>query len=231
MRCFAGLLICFVAVGGARGWADELPNFTPAHDFSGNYLMSGNGEPKTLAVEYGAGPRIARITPEGNGGYILYDFAAHDAKMVIPPMRQYMDMPELAEQANLLQGAHGNPMPDETGAPARPEIQDLGPETIAGRICEMTKVTDANDGKWSEICTTHDGVILEIKTSQGDDIVAQAISYGAVPVADLQVPAGYSGFGMPGMAGGGMSLPGGLSLPGGMSMPGGVNMPGGGTGQ
>jgi hypothetical protein len=231
MRCLGILLIGVATAGGAPALADQLPNFMPSRDFSGTYLMTGNGDAKTLAVEYGAGPRIARITPEGNGGYIIFDIAAHDAKMVIPPMHQYMDLPELAEQANLLQGAHGNPMPDETGAPARPQIQDMGTQTVAGQTCRMTKVTNANDGKWSEICTTGDGVILEIVTSQGNHIVAQEISYAHVPMADLQVPPGYSGFGMPGMAGGGMSLPGGITLPDGISMPGGMSMPGGGTGQ
>jgi hypothetical protein len=229
------LLSCLITVS-APAWADQLPNFIPAHDFSGTYLMTGKGDVKTLAVEYGAGPRIARITPEGNAGYIIFDLDAHDAKMVLPPMHQYMDLPELAQQANLLQGAHGNPMPDETGAPARPQIQDLGPETVAGRRCEMTKVTDANDGKWSVICNTEDGIILEIKTSDGNDIVAQTISNAHVPMEDLRVPAGYSPFGMPGMPGGmslpgGVTLPGGMSLPSGMSLPNGMTIPGTGTGQ
>jgi hypothetical protein len=67
------------------------------------------------------------------------------------------------------------------------------------------------------MCVTDDGVILSLLSSNGDKIVAQTVSYGAVPDADVQLPPGYTKFAMPQMPG---MAPGAM---GGMQMPGGQN--------
>jgi hypothetical protein len=213
MRPPAILLATALLCTAGAALADPLPNFIPTHDLTGTYLMtSPNGDgPKHLAVEYSAALRTARITPDEGGGYILYDFGAHDAKMVMPPMQRYMDMPQLAAQANLVQGAGGNPAPTDASPPSHPQIDDLGTKTIAGHDCRVVKVTDQTDGHWSKICSTPDGVILEVTTDEGDEFIAQTVSYAAVPPADLQIPPGFTAFAMP-------TLPNGMTMP--MPMPG-----------
>jgi hypothetical protein len=208
MRPPAILLSTALLITAGAALADPLPNFVPAHDLTGTYVMTspkGDG-PKQLAVEYSAALRIARITPDQGDGYILYDFGAHDAKMVMPPMQRYMDMPQLAAQANLIQGAGGNPPPAASGPPTMPRIEYLGTKTIIGHDCRVTKVTDPNDGHWSQICGTPDGVILEVTTDESDEIIAKAISYAPIAPADVQIPPGYTAFAMP-------TLPNGMPMP------------------
>jgi hypothetical protein len=224
MRTKTALLASMLCLAARTALADPLPNITPDHDFSGTYVMTKpDGSAKTVAVEYGAGRHTARIAVQDNPGYILYDFGTRDAKLVMPQIQKYMDMPALAAQARLVQSGGG---PADNGQPNTPPlVQTLGTETIAGHDCRDTKITDTTNGHWSEVCSTAGGIILQVKSDEGDTVVAQTISESTVPDEDLDVPPGYTLFVMPGLPGG-MVLPGGMQMPSGMQMPPGMTIPG-----
>lgn len=189
--------------------ADQMPSLIPAHDVSGTYLFTTNNGPKTMTVEYSKAVNVLRLNPQGGTGYILYDFTAKDAKMVMPQMQRYMDQPQIAGRAASIQGS-GNG--DDVS------VAKGGSETIAGHDCTDYTATDHTKGTSSTLCVTDDGVLLKMSSSEGDSAVAQSVSYAAVPEADVQVPPGYSAFAMPQMPAG---MPGiGPGAMGGMPMPG-----------
>src|SRR6516165_2717835 len=102
-------------------WADQMPNLIPEHDVTGTYLITSQGESHTMTVQYSKSANVLRLDPQGGQGYILYDFAAHDAKMVMPDMQRYIDQPALASRAQALQGGNGDNV----------TITKTGTETIA----------------------------------------------------------------------------------------------------
>lgn len=172
--------------------ASSMPNLIPAHDVSGTYLVTGKEGAKTVTVEYSKSANVLRINPQSGAGYILYDFTAKDAKMVMPQMQRYMDRPEMASQAASIQGkGNGDDVTVAKG----------GTESIAGHECTDYTATDHTRGTSSTICVTDDGVLLKL-ASTGSSVVAQSVSYGAVPAADVQVPPGYTAFVMPQMPAG-----------------------------
>jgi hypothetical protein len=186
--------------------ADQMLSLIPAHDVSGTYLFTTNNGPKTMTVEYSKAVNVLRLNPQGGTGYILYDFTAKDAKMVMPQMQRYMDEPQIAGRAASIQGS-GNG--DDVS------VAKGGSETIAGHDCTDYTATDHTKGTSSTLCVTDDGVLLKMSSSEGDSAVAQSVSYAAVPEADVQVPPGYSAFAMPQMpAGMGPGAMGGLPIPG-----------------
>jgi hypothetical protein len=191
MRRFMPVLAATLLAGPA--FANEMPNLIPAHDVSGTYLINGKDGAKTVTVEYSKSANVLRINPQSDAGYILYDFGAKDAKMVMPQMQRYMDRPEMADRAEALEGkASGDDVSVVKG----------GTETIAGHDCTDYTVTNKTKGTSSTLCVTSDGVLLKLSSSEGGSIVAQSLSYNAVPASDVQVPPGYSQFVMPQMPAG-----------------------------
>lgn len=194
----ASLLATPLLAGPAR--AESMPNLVPAHDVSGIYLITGQNGTKTITVEYSKAANTLRLNPQERAGYILYDFTSKDAKMVMPQMQRYMDRPEVASRAQLLQGKVGGD--DVT-------IAQTGTETIAGHRCTDYTATDHTKGKSVTLCVTGDGVLLKL-VSDKNTVVAQSLSYAPVPAADVVVPPGYTQFTMPQLPGamGGMAMPG-----------------------
>jgi len=206
MRCLTPALAATLLAAPAL--ADSMPNMIPAHDVSGTYLIINKPGPQTLTVEYSKSANVLRVnTPQG-GGYILYDFGSKDAKMVMPQMQRYIDETQMASQ--YAPAAHTGGTDGGAGSSSNISIAKGGIETIAGHDC-----TDYT------MCVTDDGIILSLLSSNGDKIVAQSISYAAVPDADVQLPPGYTKFAIPQMSG---MPPGAMSgAMGGMQMPGGQN--------
>ena len=187
MRC---LIPAFAAtLLAAPVLADSMPNLIPAHDVSGTYLVTGRNGPRTVTVEYSKQAHALRLTPQGDAGYILYDFAAHDARMVLPRLQRYLDQPQLASRAQALQTRSSH---DDVS------IATSGTETIAGHGCTDYTATDHTRGTTSTLCVTADGVLLKLSAADGS-AVAQTLSYDAVPPADVQLPPGYTQLVMPQM--------------------------------
>ncbi len=215
MRTLTAILAALLAAPALAATADPMPNLIPAHDISGTYLVSGKAGPKTITIEYSKTAGVLRLTPPGGAGYLLYDFTAKDAKMVMPQMQRYMDQPSVADQAKQLQTA---------GNSNDVSVAKTGTETIAGKTCTDYTATSKTKGTSSTLCVTDDGVLLKIISDNGS-AVAQSISYNPVPESDVQVPANYEQFVMPQMPSG-MAMPSGaLSAPppsamNGMQMPG-----------
>jgi hypothetical protein len=214
MRTFTAILA--TALLAAPALADPMPNLIPEHDVSGTSRVTGNVGPKTITVEYSKAVGVLRLTPPGGAGYLLYDFAAKDAKMVMPQMQRYMDQPSVADQAKQLQNAgNGNNVSIAKGAT----------ETIAGKDCTDYTATSKTKGTSSTLCVTDDGVLLKLASTDGS-AVAQSISYNTVPEADVQVPAGYEQFVMPQMPPGMTMPPGAMSaMPPGAMPPGTMSAP------
>lgn len=188
MRCLIPTLAA--ALLATPVWADSMPSLVPTHDVSGTYLATGQDGPKTITVEYSKSANVLRLTPPGGAGYLLYDFAAHDAKMVLPQMQRYMEQPAIAAQANALQGpSNGGDVNITKGTT----------ETIAGHECTDYNATDKSKGTRSTLCVTGDSVLLKLTSSDGGSIVAQSVSYTQVPVADVTIPPGFTQFTMPQM--------------------------------
>jgi hypothetical protein len=221
MRCLIPALAATLLAAPAL--ADSMPNMIPAHDVSGTYLIINKPGPQTLTVEYSKSANVLRVnTPQG-GGYILYDFGSKDAKMVMPQMQRYIDETQMASQ--YAPAAHTGGTDGGAGSSSNVSIAKGGIETIAGHDCTDYTATDTAKGTTSTMCVTDDGIILSLLSSNGDKIVAQSISYAAVPDADVQLPSGYTKFAIPQMSG---MPPGAMSgamsgAMGGMQMPGGQN--------
>lgn len=195
MRRF--ILALAVSAFSPPAWAAPVPDLIPTHDVTGNYIVTGQAGAKIMTVEYSKSANVLRISPHDGPGYILYDFTARDAKMVLPQMQRYMDQPRMASQAQALTGgATGHDVSFTKGST----------ETIAGHSCTDYTATDKTRGTSSTICVTPDGVLLKITSAHGN-AVAQTISYAAVPVADVQVPPGYTQFTMPKIPAGMSGLP------------------------
>jgi len=212
MRRTALLATVPLLLAAAPALAQTAPNIQPSRDVSGTYLITTAHGPQTVTVEYSKAANVVRVTPQDQGAgqsYILYDFGSREATMVMPQMQRYMVQPDLGARAAAVQGGGGD---DVTTA------QD-GTKTVAGYECNIYKVTDTTRGTSSTLCTTDDGVILEMTSSDGTTAEAQSISYGDVPAADVQLPPGYTAFAMP-------QMPGGMSGMGMGGMPGMPNMPG-----
>jgi hypothetical protein len=188
-----------------------MPSLIPAHDVSGSYLVSGQDGPKTITVEYSKSANVLRLTPQDGAGYLLYDFAAKDAKMVLPQMQRYMDQPAVASRAQALQsGGNGDDVSIAKGAA----------ETIAGHACTDYTATDKTKGTSSTLCVTDDSVLLKLTSGDGSSVMAQSVSYKSVPAADVTVPPGFTQFIMPQMPAGMAMPPGAMGGMNGMQMPG-----------
>jgi hypothetical protein len=189
MRILAAALAATLL--GLPAMADKMPNIIPTHDVTGTYLFTGRSGTRTVTVTvaYSKAAGVLRITPPDGQSYILYDFAAHDAKVVMPQMQRYMDESQMATAVT--EAAHPGAGGDKVS------ITQTGSETIAGHACRDFKATDTTKGRWSILCITADGVILSINSSAGTKAVARRISYDTVPAADVQLPPGYTAFQMP----------------------------------
>lgn len=202
MRCLIPALAASLLA--APACADQLPNLVPAHDLTGSYLVTGKDGPKTVTVEYSKAANVLRLTPQDGAGYLLYDFAAKDAKMVLPQMQRYMEQPSVASRIASMQApTNGNNV----------SIAKAGTETIAGHDCTDYTATNKTKGTSATLCVTDDSVLLKLTSTDGNSIVAQSVSYSAVPAADVTVPPGYMKFEMP-------QMPAGTSGMGNMPMPG-----------
>jgi hypothetical protein len=178
--------------------ADSMPNLIPAHDVSGSYIATAKDGPRTITVEYSKSANVLRVTAQAGAGYLLYDFATKDAKMVLPQMQRYMDQPSVADRAQALQGGtKGDDVSITKGAT----------ETIAGHACTDYNATDKTKGTSSTLCVTDDSVLLKLTSSDGGSIVAQSVSYTPVPAADVTVPPGFTPFIMPQMPAGMGNMP------------------------
>jgi hypothetical protein len=223
MRNLSSVLFLPLLLGAAPALAQTTPpSIVPQHDVSGTYLVTSPTKgPQTFSVEYSKAANSARFNPPGGEGYMLYDFTAHDGKMVMPQMQRYMDMPSMAAREEELGGGAGGGTTG--GTHDNVTVTEIGTKTIAGHDCTNYKATDTTKGTWSTLCVTSDGVLLELISDKGDTVEAQSVSYDPVPEADLQVPAGYTEFvmpQMPGMSGMGGMPPGAGGMSGMSGMPG-----------
>jgi hypothetical protein len=190
--------------------AAQPPSIVPTRDFSGTYQVTSpsNPTPQIFSVEYSAALQSVRFDNPDKQGYVIYDAATKDAKLVMPQMQRYMDQPMVTGRMQEMQNGGGTDGDNIS-------VSADGTRVVAGQSCANTKITDNTKGTWSEICTTSDNVLLAVDSSDGSHVVAQNISYTPVPAADLTVPAGYTQFVIPQMPAG-MQGMGGMS---GMSMP------------
>lgn len=196
--------------------AGQMPNLIPSHDVTGNYLVTSREGTHTVTVEYSKAANVLRLNPQNGQGYLLYDFSAHDAKMVLPEMQRYMDQPGFARRAQALQDANGDTV----------SVSKTGTETIAGHECTDYTATNKTRGTSSTLCVTADGVLLKL-ASADTSAVAQSISYATVPAGDVQIPAGYAQLAMPNLPVLGGMVPGAMGNTGDSRGMGGVTLPGG----
>jgi hypothetical protein len=177
------------AILAAPAMAASLPNMQPAHDVSGSYLITTEKGPRSITIEYGRSANILRVNlPGPRGAYILYDFTAKDAKMVMPQMQRYMDASRMAA---------GVAARTRVSSAESANITQTGTETIAGHTCQDYQIANPAKATITTICVTDDGVILSLLAPNGDKILAQSVSYSPVNPTDLQLPPGYTQFQRP----------------------------------
>jgi len=202
MKSLASALLAGTILAGPA-LAQEMPSMAPDRDVSGTYLITKTGgqpSQQSMAMEYSKSSGTLRVNmPQNQGmaGYILYDFGTKDAKMVMPQMQKYMDYSTMAAGFTSMAHAHqGGASGDDVS------ITRGGSETIAGHECHDIIATDHTKNKTATLCLTDDHVLLSMTSSDGFSLVAQSISYGAVPDSDVQVPPGFTEFVMPQMPAG-----------------------------
>ncbi|WP_298263807.1 hypothetical protein [Acidocella sp.] len=168
--------------------ADPLPSLVPSHDVSGIYLFTNARGPQTIAVEYSKSANVLRLTPQSGAtaalyagdAYILYDFNADDAKIILPQLQHYLEQPALVTEMQAVEGDISN---------GNGEVTAGATETIAGQDCtDYISTSAASQG--AMLCVTPDGLLLKFTAANGDSAVAQSLSYDEVPLDDVELPPG-----------------------------------------
>jgi hypothetical protein len=179
MRCLAPAFAA--ALLALPAWADPLPSIVPTHDVSGTYQLTDPDGTQLIAVEYSVNANVLRLAPQSGGNYILYDFNANDAKMVLPSLQHYYEQPDIVSKIQKIEADINS---------GRSNAVAGGTETIGGETC--TDYTPASNADGTVICITSDGIILKLVSPNGTSFVAQSFAGNLVPPTDLQVPPGYT---------------------------------------
>lgn len=184
-RVLACLAAACLAVPAA---ADPLPSLVPSHDVSGTFLFTTPQGTQTFAIAYSRDQNAMRLTPQAGAtaelysgdAYILYDFNANDAKIVMPQLQRYFEQPALVAVMQRVQN---------DVASAAGNVTAGATETIAGYPC--TDYTSGT-GNGALLCVTADGVVLKLAATNGDSAVAEAMSYDGISADEVELPAGYA---------------------------------------
>lgn len=170
--------------------ADRAPIYLPIRDVTVMYRVSGRAaqQVRELNVRYSAARRLLRVETEDRGmGYLLVDPARRNARMVVPGLGQFIDLPLAHDRRAALLFGDGL------------RFTRRGKARIAGRECMDWDVQSDRDT--ATVCLTPDGVLLRAQGRSGDiadsSIVATRVDDTPLAPALFQLPAGGGGINLP----------------------------------
>jgi hypothetical protein len=199
--------------------AADTPPLMPTRDASVLYDVAPDGaQPQAVRVYFGAAGGLMRMDgppgPDGKSqGAMIMDRDRHLMTVVMNGPRVYMQVPEG-------QGVR-NPFLLDAGM----HFTRQGGRTVAGVSC--TDWAIATDKGSATACVTADGVVLAEQGVDGEgnkgSLQARQVSYGPLPAATFQPPAGFQRVAHPAMGPGSGAAPG--VLPGGPGAPPAAGLP------
>lgn len=171
--------------------ADRAPIYLPTRDVAVTYRVAGRvaQQVRELHVRFSAARRLLRVETEDRGmGFLLVDPAARTAKMIVPSVRQSIDLPLARDRRVALLFGDGL------------RFTKRGTSKIAGRDCVNWDVQSERDN--ATVCLTVDGVLLRAQ-GRGGDIADSSLTATRVDDAPqapglFQMPAGTGGLNLPG---------------------------------
>ena len=170
--------------------ADRAPTYLPIRDVAVSYRVAGRvaQQVRELHVRYSAARRLLRVETEDRGmGFLLVDPAARTAKMIVPSVRQTIDLPIARDRRVALLFGDGL------------QFTRRGKARIAGHDCVNWDVKSERDT--ATVCLTADGVLLRAQ-GRGGDIADSSLTATRVEEAPqaprlFQMPAGTGGLNVP----------------------------------
>lgn len=181
------LLMLLVAPAGA---ADLAPLYLPQRDVAVSYHVTGRAaqQVRDLYVRFSAARRLLRVETEDRGmGFLLVDPAARTAKMIVPSVRQSIDLPLARDRRAALLFGDGL------------RFTRRGKARIAGRDCMNWDVQAERDS--ATVCLTGDGVLLRAQGRGGEaadsGLIATRVEDAPQSPALFQMPAGTGGLNLP----------------------------------
>lgn len=170
--------------------AERAPIYLPTRDVTVLYRVSGRAaqQVRELNVRYSATRRLMRVETEDRGmGYLLVDPARRNARMVVPGLGQFIDLPLARDRRAALLFGEGL------------RFTKRGKARIAGRECLNWDVQSDRDT--ATVCLTPDGVLLRAQGRSGDiadsSIVATRVDDTPLTPALFQLPSGGGGINLP----------------------------------
>lgn len=171
--------------------ADRAPLYLPTRDVAVSYRVAGRvaQQVRELHVRFSGARRLLRVETEDRGmGFLLVDPIARTAKMIVPSVRQSIDLPLARDRRVALLFGDGL------------QFTRRGKAKIAGRDCTNWDVRSERDS--ATVCLTADGVLLRAQ-GRGGDIADTSLTATRVDDAPLspglfQMPAGTGGLNLPG---------------------------------
>ena len=186
----------YVAIGFLLGlvalpaFGQERPVHLPTRDVAVHYRVLGRAaqQVRAIQVRFIAARRQLRVEPDdGAMGFLLVDPTALTARMVVPGVHHFVDLPIARDRrATLL-------LSDGLGYARR------GQARVAGYECTVWDVRSGADT--ATACITADGVLLRAQGKSGDlagsELLATKVDYAIQPAALFQLPADYRSLSVP----------------------------------
>jgi len=179
----AGFALLFAVLAALPALADRRPAILPLRDVAVDYRVTGRGfqDIRAVAARYSvAAQRLRLETDDRAMGYLLVDPRSRMARMVVPGLNQYIELPLTRDRRAALL------FNDRLGFTRR------GAGNVAGLPCTQWDVRGGNDT--ARACITDDGVILRAEGTGGEvtgsKLEALRVDYGPQSEAMFRLPQG-----------------------------------------
>ena len=163
--------------------AQQRPAYFPTRDVMVTYRITGRAarDVRQLKVRYTAATQRMRVETDDMGmGYLLVDPRAHTARMVVPSVGQFVDVPLGRDRRAAMLFSD------------RLNFIRRAPDRTAGLGCTWWDVQGGRDT--ARACITEDGVILRAEGRGGDvagsGLEAIRVDFGAQPERMFDLPRG-----------------------------------------
>jgi len=184
--------VCFLVLATmlAPALAQERPAQLPSRDVAVSYRVLGRAaqQARAIHVRFIAALRQLRVETDERGmGFLLVDPTARTAKMVVPGVRHFVELPIARDKRAVL--LFGD----------RLVFSRRGRAQVAGYDCTIWEVRGGGDT--ATACITADGVLLRAQGKTGDlagsELQATKVEYAVQPAALFQLPADYRPLALP----------------------------------
>ncbi len=162
------------AVAAPSAALAQAPAYLPSHDVAVRYRVSGRAaqQVRELKVRFSAARQLLRVETEDRGmGYVLVDPGRRNARLIVPGLGQYVDLPLARDRRAALLFGDGL------------QFTRRGRARVSGLECTNWDVRAERDT--ATLCLTQDGVLLRARGHSGDlaDSSLEATRVDATPQA------------------------------------------------